>query len=130
MSRIPSQSEYAAWRADFKARYKAAHTVPDELQDLYVDRSDALFAVAPPALKLRAIVTSFEGAEVQFETGMQSFEDSGMALREGLDARLAGRSLTVNPHKDGTDAWYSWFKGYGLYDPCLKIYSSTNDLAV
>lgn len=120
MTRIPSQSEYARWRDDYKRRYKAAFAVPDELliEPNDFKQGDSPEANDPAAAK--EWMQRNEAATAVYESSQGYFIDVAQAQSAGLDARLNRNPISGNPFEEATDKWFAWFKGYGLYDPYVK----------
>lgn len=118
MTRIPSLSEYARWREDYKRRYKAAFAAPDELlvQPIYPPLPEEIDPAAAKEWMQRN-----EAATAVYESGHGYFTDVAHAQAAGLDARLNREKLSRNPYPEVTDKWFAWFKGYGLYDPFVKV---------
>lgn len=125
MTRIPSQTEYAAWRLDFKRRYKAAFTPPGIVQPERVDQASGVFiqdvVVLGNIQDAKRWVGEQEAAEAKYRSESGQFTTCAEAQAAGLQARQERDDLTTNPFIDSSDEWYSWFKGYGLYDVYLGV---------
>lgn len=98
-ARIPSSDELAAWRSDYRQRYKS-ETTPPWMQD-----QDTVKATV-------AETDRFESTERLYAEQLEYHEEVAVAKGMGFGARRDGKPQTVNPFPDMTDQFFSWHRGW------------------